>query len=273
MDSWEEAKLQLLGIEDDDDSYMDDLTEEIRRDDAIYGKARRVHGLARKRNITVFTPKIGREAEPLLPPPITEEDDFEKLVKKYGAELRIYARRFVNSEEVAADIVQRSWLKAYCFMQSKRWHPISSAVLGHLSQIPSAWEEESGEEKQVNERAWLYTIVHNNAIAYLMKEKVHLLSSYDPTYDDRECDEMDHPELAFMHKEHVAEIYQALEKLPEQISRVFKLILQGYTNVEIAKELSCSPSTVRSHVRRGRQYLPKVSETKKNMRKRKKPTS
>jgi RNA polymerase sigma factor (sigma-70 family) len=277
MDSLEETKLQSLGIEEEDDSIMESIAEEIRLDNAIYGKARRVHRLASKSNIVVKTPRIGPEAKALIPAPITEDDDFKKLIDKYGEELQGYARRLVyrsrESGEVAADIVQESWMVAYRFMKSQSWRPISAAVLGHLSQVPAAWKEGPGEEKQANVRAWLYAIVHNKAVDHLMKEKAHPLFSYDPIDNDRACNEMDQPELAFMYKEHIAEIYQALEKLPEQISKVFNLIIQGYTNVEIAKELSCPPNTVASHVRRGRQYLREVLATKKNMRKRKKPSS
>jgi hypothetical protein len=142
MDSLEEAKLQLLGgIEEDDDSYIESIVEEMRP----YRKAWHVHGLASRRNITVFTPKIGSEAKPLIPVPITEDDDFEKLTKEYGPELREYAQQFVyrnrESEEVVKDIVQQSWMDAYHFMKKKRWHPISAAVFGHLSQVPSARKE------------------------------------------------------------------------------------------------------------------------------------
>ncbi len=100
MDSLEEAKLRLLGIEEneeDDDSFIDHLAEAVRYDYATNGKDRRVHGLASKRNITVNTPKIGLEAKALIPAPITEDDDFEKLVKKYDPELRIHAWKLVYS--------------------------------------------------------------------------------------------------------------------------------------------------------------------------------
>ena len=137
MDSLEEAKLRLLGIEEDDDLIMESIAEAIRLDNAIYGKALRVHDLGRKRNIDVKTPKIGPEAKALIPAPITEEDDFEKLVKKFDPELRIYARRFVyrsrEFEEVVNDIMQQSWMKAYHSMKNKRWHPITAAVFSQNS--------------------------------------------------------------------------------------------------------------------------------------------
>jgi RNA polymerase sigma factor (sigma-70 family) len=280
MDSLEDPKRFFLGDieeEDDDGSLMEKIGEAVRQ----YRKASRVHGLAVERGITVFTPMIGSEAKSLIPVPITEDHDFEKiieeLIKKYDAELQKYARRFVyhsrESEEVVKDIVQQSWTDAYRSMRNKHWHPITAAVFGYLSQVPSAGKEEPEEEKQANVRAWLYAIVRNNAIEYLMKEKAHPLFPYDPTNDDRECDEIDQPELAFMYKEHRTEIDQALEKLPEQIAKVLSLIIQGYTNVEIARKFNCSPNTVGSHLQRGRKYLPKVLSTKKDMRKRKKPTS
>jgi len=274
MDSLEDTKRFLFGDEEDDDnSYMEAAYAEMRP----YRKAWRVHGLASRNNVTVFTPKIGLEAEPVIPVPITIDEDFEKLIKEYDKELRAYVLwsvyRSRETEEAVNDIMQQSWMRAYVFIKTPRWHPISAAVFSHVQQAPFAWQEGPEEIKQANVRAWLYAIVRHNIVDYLREEKERHLLPYDPDIDDRECDEMDQPELAFMYKEHRAEIDQALEKLPEQIAKVLSLTIQGYTNVEIARKFNCSPNTVGSHLQRGRKYLPKVLSTKKDMKKRKKPMS
>jgi RNA polymerase sigma factor (sigma-70 family) len=280
MDSQEDPKGFLLedtfgDIEEDgDNSSMEALEEQIR----LHRKAWQAHGLAVKRGITVFTPKIGLEAKAVIPVPVTIDEDFEKLMKKHDKELRAYIRWSVHKsrepEKVVDDIMQQTWIKAYEFMKTQRWHPISAAVFSHIPQVPFTREVRPEKIKQANVRAWLFSIARRNIADYIREEKARHQSSdpYDLMDNNRECDEMDQPEVAWIYKEHIAEIDQAIEELPEAISRVFKLLRKGYSNTEIAKELGYPYGTVGSHVLRGRKYLRKALATKK-MRKRAKPAS
>ena len=163
-----------------------------------------------------------------------DEQAYGQLVRRYQARLYNFVRSMVRNDELAEDITQESFVKAFF----------------SLKRLKSAGSFKS----------WLFRIANNNTLDYLRKKKLpeidtdeHLHESY---VDERS------PEAATVARERSRHIAWALAQLkPDQRSILVMCDLQGLSYAEIAEALRIPFGTVQSRIFYARRKLKEHLDT------------
>ena len=160
---------------------------------------------------------------------------FDLLVLKYQSRIISIAFKFVKEIQLAEDISQEAFIKAYRSIDSFR--------------------EESAFY------TWLYRITANTAKNYLVskgrrKESSISEMSISENEDFFELPTNDSPEQILMAQSLKDTIYDALSGLPEDTRTALSLReFEGLNYEEIAEIMNCPVGTVRSRIFRGREAL------------------
>jgi len=160
---------------------------------------------------------------------------FDLLVLKYQSRIVSIAFKFVKEIQLAEDISQEAFIKAYRSIDSFR--------------------EESAFY------TWLYRITANTAKNYLVskgrrKESSISEISISENEDFYELPTNDSPEQILMAQSLKDTIYDALSNLPEDTRTALSLReFEGLNYEEIAEIMNCPVGTVRSRIFRGREAL------------------
>ena len=160
---------------------------------------------------------------------------FDLLVLKYQSRIVSIAFKFVKEIQLAEDISQEAFIKAYRSIDSFR--------------------EESAFY------TWLYRITANTAKNYLVskgrrKESSISEMSISENEDFFELPTNDSPEQILMAQSLKDTIYDALSNLPEDTRTALSLReFEGLNYEEIAEIMNCPVGTVRSRIFRGREAL------------------
>jgi RNA polymerase sigma-70 factor (ECF subfamily) len=160
---------------------------------------------------------------------------FDLLVLKYQSRIVSIAFKFVNEIQLAEDISQEAFIKAYRSIDLFR--------------------EESAFY------TWLYRITANTAKNYLVskgrrKESSISEMSISENEDFFELPTNDSPEQILMAQSLKDTIYDALSGLPEDTRTALSLReFEGFNYEEIAEIMNCPVGTVRSRIFRGREAL------------------
>ena len=160
---------------------------------------------------------------------------FDLLVLKYQSRIVSIAFKFVKEIQLAEDISQESFIKAYRSIDSFR--------------------EESAFY------TWLYRITANTSKNYLVskgrrKESSISELSISENEDFFELPTNDSPEQILMAQSLKDTIYDALSGLPEDTRTALSLReFEGLNYEEIAEIMNCPVGTVRSRIFRGREAL------------------
>jgi len=164
---------------------------------------------------------------------------FDLLVLKYQSRIVSIAFKFVKEIQLAEDISQESFIKAYRSIDSFR--------------------EESAFY------TWLYRIAVNSAKNYLVSQ------GRKPPASDVDADEADFyegsdalkeqstPERSLLSEEIEETLFKVVEKLPDDLRMAITLReIEGLSYEEIANVMSCPVGTVRSRIFRAREAIDKV---------------
>jgi RNA polymerase sigma-70 factor (ECF subfamily) len=158
---------------------------------------------------------------------------FETLVKRYERELYNYLRRFLNSQVLAEDAFQATFMQVH--------------LKSHLFD----------EERKV--RPWLYTVATNQAIDIQRRNRRHRLVSLDRP-NRVQHDELgslvdvlsgreDEPASGLELGERSEWVRQAVAALPEQLRSAVRLVyFRGMKYREAADELDVPVGTVKSRL-------------------------
>lgn len=151
---------------------------------------------------------------------------FEEIARRYGAGLRVYARRFLGSELESDDVVQEAFVQAWQQMQS-----VSDG--GSI-------------------RSWLLRVVANRAIDRIRVRKTHLaLESVVAAAPD-----FQNPDRIVEVKLQFDALSAAVKQLPESQQQIWIMReIGGSSYTEIADQLTLPVSTVRGQLARARQTL------------------
>ena len=166
-----------------------------------------------------------------------EYSAFDLLVLKYQSRVIAISTKFVKDIQLAEDIAQESFFKAYKSIDSFR--------------------EESAFY------TWLYRITANTAINYLSskKRKSELLEADVSNKEGESIDIFDipggeSPEDILNANSLREDIFKNMSNLPEEIRTAVTLReFEGLSYEEIAEILGCPLGTVRSRIFRGRELL------------------
>lgn len=152
---------------------------------------------------------------------------FRQLVERYMKAAYNVAFRFVNSHELAEDITQEAFLKAYHGLRRYRGEAEFST--------------------------WLYRIVTNLSLNTIKREQRRLKREAVATDAD-----VVHPEVSGTNGELVDHLERALHELPTmQRAVVILRHLDGLSTRQVSGILSCSEGTVKTHLFRGLKKLKK----------------
>ena len=166
-----------------------------------------------------------------------EYSAFDLLVLKYQSRVIAISTKYVKDIQLAEDIAQESFFKAYKSIDSFR--------------------EESAFY------TWLYRITANTAINYLSskKRKSELLEADVSNKEGESIDIFDipggeSPEDILNANSLREDIFKNMSNLPEEIRTAVTLReFEGLSYEEIAEILGCPLGTVRSRIFRGRELL------------------
>ncbi len=154
-------------------------------------------------------------------------DDFEVLFKQFYAPLVVYACRFVNSTDLAREIVQDFFVRLY---EKRETLTIDTSV-----------------------KSYLYRAVYNCCINYINQRAIqdkHLKNLDQEKVDEGNLEnEINRIELQ-------QKIFEVIETLPAKCRRIFKMNrLEGLRNEEIAKKLNLSKRTVETQISKALKIL------------------
>ena len=139
--------------------------------------------------------------------------EFEIFFRKLYLPLGMYALRIVDDADLAEDLVQDAFMKAWFYI------------------------ENDGEI--INFSSFMYKTVRNICLSYLRDRKEMLDESNFPEVSEDEID------TSFRD----ARIWKAIDSLPEKCREVFLMSKRdGLTNEEIAEELGISIKTVKNQM-------------------------
>ncbi len=147
---------------------------------------------------------------------LTKETEFRNVFDAYYITLCVFANKFVENEDAAADIVQD------CFV--KLWQ--IRADFFYLHQVKS----------------FLYTSVRNKALNEIEHEKV--VHEFANTFIEKSKESFFRDHL--IEEETYRILTEAIDQLPQQTAAVMRLALEGLKNGQIADNLGVSEETVRS---------------------------
>lgn len=142
------------------------------------------------------------------------EKVFHDIFNEYYATLCLFANRYVDDHDTAADIVQDVFVKLWQF---------KSDFL-YLHQV----------------KAFLYTSVRNRALNELEHNQVVL--QYAQKVIEKQKDSFFHDLI--IEEETFRILTEAIDKLPAQMKAIMRLALEGKKNAEIAERLNVSAETV-----------------------------
>lgn len=139
--------------------------------------------------------------------------EFETYFRQLYVPLGMYALRMVDDADVAEDLVQDAFVKAWTYL---------------------------GEGRRIDSFApFMYRTVRNVCLTYLRDRRETVGEECIPDADDEAID------TSFRD----ARIWKAIDDLPEQCRRVFLLSKRdGLSNEEIAEELGISVKTVKNQM-------------------------
>ena len=161
------------------------------------------------------------------------------------------ARAFHNGEEKGFDFFYRKLFPSLCFFANRMVNDKCEAEDIVSNAFIKIWNRHAQFNDAGSIRSYLYQIVRNDCYKFHQQQgKVHevhkqvkYLSVVDLN-DNREAD--------IIRAEFYGELYNAINNLPSECSRVFRMLyIQGKTVKEISQELKLSPSTVKTQKARG----------------------
>ena len=163
-----------------------------------------------------------------------DERAYGKLVQAYQSRVFNFVRSMVRNDEVAEDITQESFVKA--FFSLKRL------------QNPGSF------------KSWLFRIANNNTLDWLRRKKFQLVDVDEQIHESYV--DVRNPESGAVEEERLQHVRQALNKLkPDQKAILVMCDLQGLSYADIAEVLNVPFGTVQSRIFYARKKLKEHLDT------------
>ena len=167
-----------------------------------------------------------------------QQSAYATLVARYEQYVFTIAMRIVNNREVAEELSQDAFVKAYRYLADFKGNSKFST--------------------------WLYTIVNTTCLSHLRKKKDEailleeekMVSISDNSYGEKPSDRMEQRTQKEM-------LERAMKHLPEQDAEILTLFYQAEQSVEeIGVIVGLTTSNVKVKLFRARQKLKEILETK-----------
>ena len=167
-----------------------------------------------------------------------DQKAYTLLVEKHRAAIFHIINRIVRNEEVARDLVQETFMKAFSSLATYR--------------------------SEYRFSTWLYKIAANSSIDHLRKKRIQALSLDRPVEtDDGQMgievpDDSHNPEKELLHKQQRFSIEEAIASLPNKYREVIVYRHKDDKSYdEIAELLDIPVGTVKARIFRARELLKK----------------
>jgi len=167
-----------------------------------------------------------------------DQKAFKGLMVRHQGSVFHIIFRIVRDKEIANDLVQETFMKAFSSLKSYR--------------------------SEYRFSTWLYKIAANSSIDHLRKKRIHALSLDNPIKtEDGEvpievADYTHHPEREMVRRERAVSIDEAINSLPDKYRRVIIARHKEEKSYdEIADELGLPVGTVKARIFRARELLKK----------------
>ncbi|MCG8412456.1 MAG: RNA polymerase sigma-70 factor [Bacteroidales bacterium] len=149
-----------------------------------------------------------------------DQESFEKLYNDLFPSLVLFAKKYVDDDNLSEDIVQEIFMKF--------WNNVSSINI------------------RISIKSYLYMAVRNNAINYLnqkaiLTEKLNKHISYEMTSSD---------EYKILSQDVYHQVHNAIKSLPQKSQEVIRMSMNELSIAEIQEELNLSKNTIKTHKRR-----------------------
>jgi RNA polymerase sigma-70 factor (family 1) len=150
---------------------------------------------------------------------LSDEEQFKKVFELFYAPLCVFALQYVEHEDSANDIVQE------CFV--------------------NLWRQRKSFSTEGEVKSYLYTSIRNEAINVLNHDKV--VQEYANKVQEKTSENF--------FQDHVIEnetyriLTEAIDRLPNRMREIMRLVLEGKSNAEIAQVLEVSVENVHSQKR------------------------
>lgn len=149
----------------------------------------------------------------------TPLEGFKSIFEALYPSLCLFANKYINDMDTSKDLVQEVFIKV--------------------------WEKQPPVKNYNALKGYLYTAVKNQCLNYLKSNYFKTMGHATPiNLAQLQTEDYFLAEMATV--ETYAQLYKAIETLPDKTGKVIQLSLNNYTTKEIAEELSVTPSTVRT---------------------------
>lgn len=153
---------------------------------------------------------------------------YEELVDRYQTKLSRYINYLIHDEDVALDVVQNTFIKAYVNL--------------------------NGFDTNKKFSSWIYRIAHNESMNVIKKNKkeIRIDENFDIPEDSNIEEEFDKKEMSKI-------VGVCIKKLPEKYSEVLILyFLDDKSYEEISDILRIPVGTVGIRIKRGKEMMKKI---------------
>jgi len=162
------------------------------------------------------------------------EGAFHQLYEKYREKIYLSAFRYARSKEDAEDIMQETFIKAF-----KNIHQLES-----LEELVFA--------------AWLQTICSRTALNHLKRKKRRSEDNMEAIGMNPKSKQPS-PEIAFQNKADMGLVRDCYQKLSPKQQIIFNMRFEQHLQIkEIASQLGCSESNVKTQIKRSMEKLQKA---------------
>ncbi len=153
-----------------------------------------------------------------------DEMAFHALFNEFYASLCLFAKKYIDDQDAAEDIVQEAFVKY--------------------------WDKRADFDNSYKLKSYLYLIVRNSCLNHIRDRK-----KLAQIHEGEEV-EADEKFLQYLMEEEAYRIlYKAIEELPEQMRAVILHALQGAKNAEIAELMQLSEQSVQTYKKRAYKKL------------------
>ena len=153
-----------------------------------------------------------------------EEQAYRLLFREYYALLAVFAYRYLNDRQLSEDVIHDVFLGLY--QEKERFLNIMTL------------------------KSYLYNAVRNRCVDILRHQQI--ATRYE---EEVKGNGEDFYEEGILEAEAYVLLRKAITELPGQTGSVYDLVLQGYSNAEIAEKLSLTEDAVKAHKKRGKKLL------------------
>lgn len=161
-----------------------------------------------------------------------DKEMYSEIMKRYKEKLLRYASFLVADENLGADIVQETFIKAYVNL--------------------------NGFDRKKKFSSWIYRIVHNESMNAISKEKKKV-----PLFENLEIESGEDLEDEAIKKEMINKTHNCLSKMPLIYKEPLSLFyLEERSYEEIGDILRIPIGTVGTRVNRGKILMKKICQTK-----------